>query len=184
MTIDSPELTRLETLPTEILLAVVDHLPVWEIKDLSRASKRLRQACLSTLFRHVKFEFSQAGVEGLNDLLKSNVCGHIASFTYGITELLNPEILDFSRFRSDILTPDSYVDRAKDMYEAGHKLDDLSYMDIYETAHGICSEQCSIVDEGADLILSSVWRKMWRRRRQVRAIGCEISAASSMRVLT
>jgi hypothetical protein len=43
------------------------------------------------------------------------------------------------------------------MYEAGHKLDDLSYMDIYETAHGICSEQCSIVDEGADLILSSVF---------------------------
>jgi hypothetical protein len=90
MSIDTPELTRLETLPTEILLAVVDHLPVWEIKDLSRASKRHRQACLSTLFRHVKFEFSQAGVEGLNDLLKSNVCGHIASFTYEITELLNP----------------------------------------------------------------------------------------------
>lgn len=39
MRIDAPELTRLETLPTEILLAVVDHLPVWEIKDLSRASK-------------------------------------------------------------------------------------------------------------------------------------------------
>jgi hypothetical protein len=88
MSIDTPELTRLETLPTEILLAVVNHLPVWEIKYLSRASKRLRQACLSTLFRHVKFEFSQAGIEGLNDLLKSNFCGHIASFTYEITELL------------------------------------------------------------------------------------------------
>ncbi|OBT93141.1 hypothetical protein VE01_09224 [Pseudogymnoascus verrucosus] len=88
MSIDTPELTHLETLPTEIFHAVVDHLPVWEIKDLSRASKRLRQACLSTLFRHVKFEFSQAGIEGLNDLLKSNVCGYITSFTYEITELL------------------------------------------------------------------------------------------------
>ncbi|KFY04717.1 hypothetical protein O988_00577 [Pseudogymnoascus sp. VKM F-3808] len=157
MSIDTPELTRLETLPTEIIFAIVDHLPVWEIKDLSCASKWLRQACLSTLFRHVKFEFSQAGIEGLNDILKSNVCGYIASFTYEITELLNPEILDFSRFRSDILTPDSYVDRAKDMYDTGHKIDDLSYMDIYETAHSMCTEQCSIVDEGADLILSSVF---------------------------
>ena len=88
MSIDTPELTRLETPPTEILHAVVDHLPVWEIKNLSCASKRLQQACLSTLFRHVTFEFSQAGIGGLNDLLKSNVSGHIASFTYEITELL------------------------------------------------------------------------------------------------
>jgi hypothetical protein len=63
MSIDTPELTRLETLPTEILQAIVDHLPVWQIKHLSCASKRLRQACLSTLFRHVKFEFSQAGID-------------------------------------------------------------------------------------------------------------------------
>ena len=70
MSIDTPELTRLETLPTEILHAVVDLLPLWEIKRLSCASKRLRQACLSILFLRVKFEFSQAGIEGLKDLLK------------------------------------------------------------------------------------------------------------------
>ena len=90
MTIDIPELTPLETLPTEILQAVVDHLAPWEIKRLSCTSKQLRQACLSILFRRVKFEFSQAGIEGLKDLLKLNVCGHIASFTYEITELLKP----------------------------------------------------------------------------------------------
>mgnify|MGYP001582933884 CR=1 FL=1 len=88
MSIDTPELTRLETLPTEILHAVVDYLPLWEIKDLSCASKRLRQASLSILFRQLEFEFSQAGIEGLKDLLKSNVCRHIASFTYEFTELL------------------------------------------------------------------------------------------------
>ncbi|KFY03100.1 hypothetical protein O988_01696 [Pseudogymnoascus sp. VKM F-3808] len=157
MSIDSPELARLETLPTEILHAVVDHLPVWEIKDLSCASKRLRQACLSILFRHVKFEFSQTGIEELNDLLKSNVSGYIASFTYEITELLKTEILDFDRFRSDILTPDSHVDQAKDMYDAGFEADEFhSYMAIYETVYGICREQRSIVDDGADMILSSV----------------------------
>ncbi|OBT89441.1 hypothetical protein VE02_02027 [Pseudogymnoascus sp. 03VT05] len=158
MSIDTPELTRLETLPTEILYAVIDHLPVWQIKNLSCASKRLRQVCLSTLFRHVKFEFSQAGIEGLNDLLKSNICGYIASFTYEITEILKPEILDFVRFRSDILTPDSHVEQAKDLYDAGYEADEFhSYMAIYKTVHGICREQRSIVDEGADLILSSVF---------------------------
>ncbi|KFY98160.1 hypothetical protein V498_01626 [Pseudogymnoascus sp. VKM F-4517 (FW-2822)] len=158
MSIDTPELTRLETLPTEILYSVIDHLPVRQIKNLSCASKRLRQACLSTLFRHVKFEFSPAGIEGLNDLLKSNICGSIASFTYEITELLKPEILDFDRFRSDILTADSHVDQAKDLYDAGYEADEFhSYMAIYKTVHGICREQRSIVDEGADLILSSVF---------------------------
>ncbi|KFZ01239.1 hypothetical protein V500_00836, partial [Pseudogymnoascus sp. VKM F-4518 (FW-2643)] len=44
-------------------------------------------------------------------------CSHIASFTYEITELLKTEILDFDRFRSDILTPDSHVDQAKDLYD-------------------------------------------------------------------
>jgi hypothetical protein len=88
MSIDTPDLTRLETLPTEILHAVVVLLPLWDIKRLSCASKRLRQACLSILFRRVKFEFSQAGIEGLKELLKSNVCDHVASFTYEITELL------------------------------------------------------------------------------------------------
>ena len=88
MTIDNLELTPLETLPTEILHAVVGHLAPWEFKGLSCTSKRLRQACLSILFSHVKFEFSLAGIRGLKDLLKSNVCGHIASFSYEITELL------------------------------------------------------------------------------------------------
>ncbi|OBT92531.1 hypothetical protein VE01_09445 [Pseudogymnoascus verrucosus] len=158
MSIDTPELTRLETLPTEILHAVVDYLPLWDIKDLSCASKRLRQASLSILFRHVKFEFSQAGIEGLKDLLKSNVCEHIASFTYEFTELLKTEILDFDHFRSNILTPDSYVDIAKDKYDAGYEADEFhSYMAIYKTAHDICSEQRSIIDEGADLILSSIF---------------------------
>lgn len=88
MSIDTPELTRLETLPTEILHAVVDLLPLWDVKNLACTSTRLRQACLSILFRCVKFKFSQAGIEGLKDFLKSNICGHVASFTYEITELL------------------------------------------------------------------------------------------------
>lgn len=80
----------LETLPTEILHAVAGLLPPWDIKHLSCTSKRLRQACLSILFRRVKFEFSQTGIKGLKGLLKSNVRIHVVSFTYEVTELLKP----------------------------------------------------------------------------------------------
>ena len=90
MSVDSPELSRLETLPTEILHAVVGLLPVWKIKSLSCASKQLRQACLPIIFRRVKFKFSLSGMEELRAFLKSEVCGHVVSFTYEITELLKP----------------------------------------------------------------------------------------------
>ncbi|OBT39603.1 hypothetical protein VE00_10751 [Pseudogymnoascus sp. WSF 3629] len=105
MRIDALELTRLETLLTEILHAVVDHLAPWEIKRLSYTSKRLRQV----LFRNVKFEFSLTGIKGLKHLLESNVCGYIASFTYEITELLNPEILDFDLFRVNPSQPGNWT---------------------------------------------------------------------------
>jgi hypothetical protein len=47
----------LESLPTEILRDIVDLLPLQDIKQLSCASKRLREICLPSLFRRVKFEF-------------------------------------------------------------------------------------------------------------------------------
>ncbi|KFZ02687.1 hypothetical protein V500_00025 [Pseudogymnoascus sp. VKM F-4518 (FW-2643)] len=60
--------------------------------------------------------------------------------------------------RSQILTPDSYMENAKDMYDEGYEADEFnSYMAIYKSVHGICSEQRSIIDEGADLILSSIF---------------------------
>ncbi|KAK8142117.1 hypothetical protein G3M48_009321 [Beauveria asiatica] len=158
MSTDNLRLTRLERLPTEIIHAVVEFLEPWSIKKLSYTSKRLRQACLPTIFRRVKFEFSLAGIEGMKGLLKSNVRSYVTSFSYEVPELLKPEILYFDCFRSDILTPDKYVDMVKDMYDEGDDADDFpSYMSIYKTVHDICREQRSIIDEGADLILSSVF---------------------------
>ena len=50
------------------------------------------------------------------------------------------------------------MDQAKDLYDAGYEADEFhSYMAIYKTVHGICREQRGIVDEGADLILSSIF---------------------------
>lgn len=63
---------------------------------------------------------------------------------------------DVSYFRSKILTPDHYVDMAKEMYDYGKDADDFpSYMSMYDTVCAICKEQCSIIDEGTDLLLSS-----------------------------
>ncbi|KFY32042.1 hypothetical protein V493_00580 [Pseudogymnoascus sp. VKM F-4281 (FW-2241)] len=75
---------------------------------------------------------------------------------------------------SDILTPDSYVDIAKDKYDAGCEADEFhSYMAIYKTVHDVCSEQRSIVDEGADLILSSVFCAL-PLLQEVRLSFCEV----------
>jgi hypothetical protein len=88
MSVDPPKTNRLETLPTEISRIIIDFLRPWEVKDLSRASKRLREACLPSLFRRVEFQFSEAGFDGLKSLLKSDARNHIVSFTYAVPELL------------------------------------------------------------------------------------------------
>ena len=88
MSVDSPKTNRLETLPTEISHIIIDFLTPWNVKDLSRVSKRLREACKPSLFRRVKFQFSEAGFDGLKSLLKSDARNHIASFTYAVPELL------------------------------------------------------------------------------------------------
>jgi hypothetical protein len=50
------------------------------------------------------------------------------------------------------------VNIAKDKYDAGYKADEFHlYMAIYKTVYNICSKQRSIVNEGADLILSSIF---------------------------
>jgi hypothetical protein len=62
------------------------------------------------------------------------------------------EILGFDRFKSDILTPDSYVEIAKEFYDAGGKADECPlYIVIYETVHSIFKEQRNIMDKGVDL---------------------------------
>jgi len=57
------------------------------------------------------------------------------------------------------LTPDSYVETAKELYDGGGGADEYpSYVVIYETLHDICEEQRSIMDNGVDLsVLSSTF---------------------------
>lgn len=88
MIVDAPELSRLETLPPEILHNAVELLPLSAIKALSCASKRLREVCLPTLFRRVKFEFSEAGLEELKGIVKS---------TYAVPDLFVPGLLAVSK---------------------------------------------------------------------------------------
>jgi hypothetical protein len=88
MSVDFPKISRLETLPTEIFRIIINFLTPWAVKDLSRTSKRLREACLPSLFRRIEFQFSEAGFDGLKSLLKSDARNYIVSFTYAVPELL------------------------------------------------------------------------------------------------
>lgn len=80
--------SHLERLPTEIIRDVVDNLTFWDITELSCVSRRLRKVCLPSLFRRVKFEFSQSGFDKLQSLLKSDARHHVVFFTYDAPELL------------------------------------------------------------------------------------------------
>ncbi|OBT97663.1 hypothetical protein VE01_04427 [Pseudogymnoascus verrucosus] len=113
--------SRLETLPIEICRIIIDFITTWTVKDLSCTSKWLREACLPALFRHVEFPFSEAGFDGLKSLVKSDAHYNVVSFTYVVPEL--PKA-DFDSFKFDLLTPDSYVETAKELYDAGDDADE------------------------------------------------------------
>jgi hypothetical protein len=88
MIVGPPELTH--RLPPDILHGVVDLLRLQEIKDMSCDSTRMREACLPSLFRRVKFEFSEAGLRELRGILKLDVRCHVVSFTYAVPDLFVP----------------------------------------------------------------------------------------------
>jgi hypothetical protein len=72
--------------------------------------------------------------------------------------------VDFDRFKSNILSPDSYVEEAKDLYDAGYPADECPrYMVTYDTLHNMCKEQQDIVHNSIDLtVLSSAFRELPR----------------------
>jgi hypothetical protein len=95
MTVNPLELSPLKDLPPDILHSVLDLAPLWHLKILSCASIRLRETCLPTLFRRVKFEFSEAGLRELGGILKSDVRCHIVSFTYVVPDLFIPSMCPY-----------------------------------------------------------------------------------------
>ncbi|KAF3012718.1 hypothetical protein E8E15_004220 [Penicillium rubens] len=94
-------------LPSEIILQIVESLSRFELKTFSCINKRLRELCVPSIFSKVKFEFSKSGLEALNHLLGSDVRRHVRSMTYVTTELLEPETLEFERFRFNTLAPNN-----------------------------------------------------------------------------
>lgn len=171
----------LETLPTEILRDIVDHLSFRDVEALSLASRRLREVCLPSLFRRVKFEFSEAGFEHLKTIIGSDVRHHVVSFKYVVPELFKDgkhllcydepcltciEIMHFDLFKSKILTPDEYVQVASEMYDEDYpEAGCPPYMTIYHAGQTICQEQCDIVWSHIDSIaLSSAFTALPRLR--------------------
>lgn len=79
-----------ELMPTEILFCVVNRLQIRDIRQFSRVNRRARDVCLPFLFRKISIEFSSAGFDKLNKILRSQLCRYILSFQYTIQELLKP----------------------------------------------------------------------------------------------
>ncbi|KAH6696619.1 hypothetical protein BKA61DRAFT_497630, partial [Leptodontidium sp. MPI-SDFR-AT-0119] len=158
-----------------IIIIIIDLLPLWDVKDLSRTSKSVREACMPSLFRCVEIPFSTDGFNKLESLINTDARYYIVSFTYVVPELLKPKILDFSCFKYDLLTPDSYMETAKEIYDGGNRANDYpSYIVIYETLHDICEEQRNIVDNGVDLsVLSSTFGAL-PRLTEVGLSFCEV----------
>lgn len=68
------------------------------------------------------------------------------------------DILSFEKFKSEMLTPESYVEEAKDLYDCGYPADECPpYMVIYETLRTICENQQEILENNKDVdVLLSV----------------------------
>ena len=80
----------LQALPTEILHLILTSLESWEIKAFSLVNRRLRDVCLPYLFYRVRFNFSEAGLDGLQQLRHSVVRLHVKSLNYTVPELIKP----------------------------------------------------------------------------------------------
>ncbi|PGG99691.1 hypothetical protein AJ80_09305 [Polytolypa hystricis UAMH7299] len=146
----------------------------WEMKPLSRVSKRLREVCLPFLFRRVEFWFSEAGFHELENLITSDICHHVVSLAYIVPELLKTNILDFDCFKSNIFTPEDYMEEAKDLYDTGYPADKCApYIVIYNALRRVCEEQRNIVDSSLDPTLLSSALAALPRLKELSLCFCE-----------
>ncbi|KAJ5249526.1 hypothetical protein N7524_011842 [Penicillium chrysogenum] len=153
----------MELLSTEILFGIVNCLDNQQIKQLSLVSRRMRDVCLPVLFHKISIEFSNDGFDLLESILKSSLRRHIISFEYVAPMLLNPEIREYDVFKTEILTPDNYVDICEgyDDVEGSEDWDEMEYLSgdhpsytrVYKTIRRTCAEQQEIIEAGRDLTL-------------------------------
>jgi hypothetical protein len=80
----------LQSLPAEIMHLILTSLNSCEIKAFSLVNRRLRDVCLPSLFYRVRFNFSKAGLDGLQQLGNSTVRLHVKSLRYTVPQLINP----------------------------------------------------------------------------------------------
>ncbi|KAF7594881.1 hypothetical protein BBP40_007915 [Aspergillus hancockii] len=150
---------RLDLLPTEILRMVLNFLLPSDAKEFSHTSKRFREISLPFIFRKLEIEFSKEAFKKLKRLSTSDIWQHLVSLTYVVTDLLDPDIMKFNRFKSDFLTPERYVTRSKENHDSVYP-NCPPYIVIYETLRHICKKQRYIIENGLDLqVLLSILGK-------------------------
>ncbi|KAH8745171.1 hypothetical protein F5882DRAFT_312818, partial [Hyaloscypha sp. PMI_1271] len=101
----------------------------------------LREVYLLSLFYRIKIRFLEAGFNRLKNLIKLDTRYYIVSFTYIVLELLKAKMLDFNYFKSNLLTPNNYIETAKDLYNDNSEANKYPlYIVIYETIHSAYKE--------------------------------------------
>lgn len=81
-------MTLFVDLPTELVLLVVQYLPLEDIRTLSRANKGLRILSVPHVFRHVKASFAR--VRRLEQLCLSPYVRYVRTITYAASFLQDP----------------------------------------------------------------------------------------------
>lgn len=81
---------RLDTLPLEIIFAIIELLSTKDVMHLSQANKYLRGSSLPYVFRKIAITFSLDGFEQLKEISESPIHLHVVSLKYVVPELIDP----------------------------------------------------------------------------------------------
>jgi hypothetical protein len=88
--------------------------------------------------------------------------------------------LDFNNFKSNIFTPENYVDDNKNLFDTGCPADNCpSYMAIYDSLHSLCREQHEILGSNTDLMTLSCAIRALPKLTAFRLNFCEASVVSN-----
>lgn len=80
----------LQSLPAAILHLIFASLDSCDIKAFLLVNRRLRDVCLPSLFYRVRFNFSEAGLDGVQQLRNSAVRLHVKSLNYLVPQFIKP----------------------------------------------------------------------------------------------
>ncbi|RJE20455.1 hypothetical protein PHISCL_07216 [Aspergillus sclerotialis] len=144
----------LQNLPLEILYLIAEGLSFESLLKLSCVNKRMRNVAIPRIFRNYTIIFSEEGFNKLKGFCESTLCENVVSLKYIVADLIEPEVIDYNYYKTEVLTPDEYVAREESAEAEG--LETSSYLTLYNYYHLRCIEEGEIITSETDLTTLSV----------------------------